>query len=237
MSISQTQKAAQLVYKALHLSPAEDQQYQKLAAEYRANTDFARIVSDVAAGLELKILDFSARGLVLVPSSRESRFATLFSDLRQSMEPSKKAALVLAHIAVAAVFYPTAAALEDDSFVPPPATLGQFRNMLRDSATAILNAEDNYAIPEAAVSGAHLIANTLPLVTPGEQRSSTKSVTGLIRVALHHMEAHGLVRAERATDDEDTTRYTPTFRLLAQLRELALKELLEIARTSTTNGN
>lgn len=107
MSIS-TVEATRLVYKALQLglSPAADTDYRVLLGRYRADSAFAGAVQDAAAGLELMVLDVSERGLILAPSSRESRFAMRLADIRQNLTPEQRVSLVLAHLAVCAVFLP-----------------------------------------------------------------------------------------------------------------------------------
>jgi len=131
-SMNRARDAARLVYKAIQpaLSPVNDAQYRELLDLYRAEPTFAAMVEEIAEGLELAVLDFSERGLVVVPTSRESKFAMRMTDIRSGLKPEQKAALVLAHVAVAAVFYPTTSGLEDDRFVPPPASLAQFRDTL-----------------------------------------------------------------------------------------------------------
>src|SRR5574337_1550196 len=126
--------AACLIYKALHanLSPANDTGYRELIALYRADAQFRHLVENIATGLQLQVLDSSElRGLIVAPASRDSRFAVRLSDIRSSgMDVAQKAALVLAHIAVAAVFFPTTDALDDDGYSPPPATVALCRDTL-----------------------------------------------------------------------------------------------------------
>ncbi|RQO69205.1 hypothetical protein DBR44_13160 [Aquitalea sp. FJL05] len=230
--------AACLVYKAIQpaLSPVNDPQYRELLDLYRADPSFASMVDEVADGLELSVLDFSERGLVVVPTSRESKFAMRITDLRANLKPGQKAGLVLAHVAVAAAFYPTTSGLEDDSFVPPPASLAQFRDTLLALARRLKDGAeeaDDEDTPDELASGWELIC-AMPLMMPGAQRASPASVTGLISIALLNMEAGGLVRVAREADDETQVTYTPTHRLQVQLRELTLRRLFEIAQMGTT---
>ncbi len=46
------------------------------------------------------------------------------------MTPDQKAALVLAHIAIAAAFFPTTDGLDDDNYSPPPASVATCRDTL-----------------------------------------------------------------------------------------------------------
>ncbi|QZA82258.1 hypothetical protein [Deefgea piscis] len=226
--------ASRLVYKAIQpgLSPVNDSQYRELLDLYRAEPSFSTMVADIAEGLELTVLDFSERGLVIVPSSRDSKFAMRIGDLRANLKPEQKAGLVLAHVAIAAVFYPTTSGLEDDRFIAPPSSLAQFRDTLLMLARRLKDAElegDQKDIPEELSHGWQLIC-ALPLMLPGAQRASPASITGLINIALTHMETGGLVRIDRESADESMATYTPTHRLQVQLRELTLRRLFEIAQ-------
>ncbi|MFJ1258938.1 hypothetical protein [Cupriavidus sp. CuC1] len=229
--------AATLIYKALHtnLSPANDNQYRELLALYRAQPEFAADVHEVALGLELLILDVSERGLILVPATRESRFAVRITDIRASLKPEQKAGLVLAHIAIAAVFFPTTDGMEDDNYIPPPASVAQFRDALHALARRLKDAcEPQTDVPQELAPGWELVC-ALPSAVPSGQRATPSSVTGLISLALGHMTTGGLARLDRDASDETLATYTATHRLRVQLRELTLRRLFELAQTGATN--
>lgn len=237
---STARNAARLVYKAIQpsLSPVNDVQYRELLDLYRAEPVFADMVDEVAEGLELAVLDFSERGLVVVPASRESKFAMRIADLRTNLKPDQKAGLVLAHVAVAAVFYPTTSGLEDDRFVPPPASHAQFRDALLVLARRLKDESEEAELQDVPVElapGWELIC-AMPLVLPGAQRASPASVSGLISLALLHLVQGGLVRIDREASDELQMTYTPTHRLQVQLRELTLRRLFHIAQSGSSEG-
>lgn len=233
---SSVRNAARLAYKALHttLSPVNDPEYRELLALYRADAAFAAQVQDVTQGLELDILDASEqRGLIVVPSSRESRFALRMSDLRSGMGLDQKAALVLAHVAIAAVFFPTTDGLDDDSYNPPPASVASCRDTLHGLSRRLKEASDlPVDIPPELAPGWELIA-ALPVILPAGQRASANSIVGLVKVALSHMVQNGLARLDRDAEDEAAATYTATHRLRVQLRELALRRLYELAQKAT----
>ncbi len=236
---STARNASRLVYKAIQptLSPVNDAQYRELLDLYRADPGFAAMVGDVAEGLELVVLDFSERGLVVVPASRESKFAYRLTDLRSSsLKSDQKAGLLLAHIAVAAVFYPTTDGLENDSFIPPPANLARFRDTLLALAKRLKDDAGELDLKEVPVElapGWELICS-LPLTVPGGQRSTLASVSGLIGIALSHMATSGLLRVDRESADDEQRTHTPTHRLQVQLRELTLRRIFELAQTGST---
>lgn len=224
--------AARLVYKALHtgLVPANDQEYRELLGQYRANPAFATDVQDVATGLDLIVLDVSERGLVIVPSSRDSRFALRMTDIRVGMDAAQKATLLLAHISIAAVFFPTTDGLEDDNYTPPPFSVSNFRDTLYALARRLKESANLPPdVPPELSPGWEAVA-AMPLVLPAGQRASINSLVGIIKLALGHMQANGLVRLDRDADEDVSVMYTPTNRLRVQLRELALRRLFDIAQ-------
>jgi len=233
-----TLNAARLIYKALNsnLSAINDTQYRELLDLYRAAPEFMMQVKDIAEGLELSVLDFSERGLILAPVSRESRFAYRVGDIRTNLKPEQKAALVLAHVAVASVFFPTTDGLEDDNYVPRPATVADFRDELHSLARRLNEIEtlDDEIPPELGPGWAYI--SSLPSSIRGAQRATANSVTGLIGLALLHMKDGGLVRLDREATDEDQVSYTATHRLRVQLRELTLLRLFELAQAQQVSG-
>lgn len=227
-----TRQAARLVYKALHtnLVPGNDQEYRQLLAYYRANPSFAGEVQDVADGFELVILDVSERGLIVAPASRTSRFAIRMADIRVNLDAEQKACMLLAHVAIAAAFFPTTDGLDSDSYTPPPVAVSTFRDTLLALARRLKESSNLPAeIPPELAPGWEAIC-AMPLVLPGAQRASASSLVGVLKISLTNMLAHGLVRQDRKADDDATTTYTPTHRLRVQLRELALRRLFDIAQ-------
>ena len=240
MSITEPtiKNAARLVYKALHtaLSPVNDSQYRELLDLYRADPKFAVNVQDIAAGMELAILDFSERGLIIVPTSRDSKFAVRVADIRSNLKSEQKAALVLAHVAIASVFFPTTDGLEDDNYIPPPASVGEFRDALHALARRLKDAGENIEdIPSELAPGWDCNC-ALPSILPNSQRATPNSVTGMVGLALTNMVSNGLARLDREASDEAQVTYTATHRLRVQLRELTLRRLFVLAQTGATTG-
>ena len=229
---SNVRNAARLVYKALHttLSPVNDLEYRELLATYRADPTFAAQVRDVAAGMELSILDVSERGLIVVPTSQDSRFAIRMTDIRTGMGVEQKAALLLAHVAVAAAFFPTTDGLDDDNYTPPPASVAACRDALHALARRLKESSDLPPdIPLELAPGWEVVAS-MPVIVPASQRASVNSVVGVIKLALSHMQQNGLVRLDRDAVDDAAMTYTSTHRLRVQLREVALRRLYELAQ-------
>lgn len=231
-------QAARLLYKALHpsLVPINDAEYRELLARYRAEPALVQALDEVALGMELKVLDVSERGLVVVPSSKESRFALRMTDLRTGMELRQKAALLLATVAAAAVFFPTTEGLEDDNYIPPPASVARVRDTLLSLASNLQARGSQLAadLPPALAPGWEYLL-VLPVAVPNQQRASFKSLVGVAGLALKQMREGSLVRLDRDSDDDEAQTYTATQRLRVQLRDLALRRLFELAQHSATS--
>lgn len=227
--------ASKLIYKALHinLSPVNDLEYRALLGRYREEVDFARAVSDIAGGLELMILDFSERGLILAPRRRDTRFSLRLSDLRQNLSSESKVALAMAHLAISAVFFPTNDWIDDDSRIPLPATVSRFRDALLAVTNRLADSVETSADSQDLSLGWQYLKR-LPAAIPNAERASTNSIEGFIKLALRQMLEFGLVQRVRESEDETQEVYTPTYRLRVQLREHTLPQLFEIARASVS---
>jgi hypothetical protein len=242
LSLTDAKEAGRLIYKALHvtLTPNNDLEYKRLLGRYRAEIDFARIVESFAEGMELNVLTSAVteRGLVIVPTSRESKFAVRMTDIRTGLDNAKKAALLLAHVAIAATFFPTTDVLEDDNFVPPPSSIANFRKMLYGLAKELqATAPTMPNAPTELEPGWNLIAS-MPVMLPNAQRADSQSVVGFIRIALNGMREGNLVRVdERFSENDENATYTPTHRLRVQLRDMALRRLFDIAQRVIASTN
>lgn len=232
-----TRHAAKLVYKSLvtSITPLNDLEYRQLLAAYRAYPAFSEQVHAIAEGLELLVLDVSERGLVVVPATKESKFALRMLDFRTALNSSQKAALVLAHVAVAATFFPTAQSLEDDAIFPPPASVADFRDLLLALAKRLKEVgNDEVELPQSLELGWELICS-LPVSRPGDSRANVATVVGFLSTALKEMVNGGLVRPVRGSDDDSAVTYTPTNRFRVQLRELSMRRLFELAQQGSTS--
>jgi hypothetical protein len=234
-----TSTAARLIYTAMQQSesPASNQNYRKMLALFRANSDFADMVTDICVGLELVILDVSERGLILAPESASSKFALRLADIRVNRSPEQRAALVLAHLAVAAAFFPTTDQLDDEAYNPPPVTIAVCRDALFALARRLKESNELAdEIPKELISGFELVSS-LPVVMPDGQRASTNSIAGIVSLALTNMRQYGLIRLDRQAEDESESGYTATHRLRVQIRELTLTKLYAIAQQAANESS
>jgi len=227
-------EATRLLYKAVHLtgSPSTDSEYRDLLHKFRADSTFSLAVQEAAVGLELHILDVSERGLIVAPSSKESRFSLRMADLRGQFNAEQKVALAMAHLAIAAVFFPTTDRLDDDAKAPLPATLARFRDTLLGIVNRLSDAQgpdETAGVAEELVPGWQYLKR-LPAVNPKAERASASSVDGFVRIAVNRMVEYGLLRMVREGEDEALSLFTATHRLRVHLRELTLPRLFHLTR-------
>lgn len=223
------QDAATLVYKAMgiHTGPHNDVVYRQLLARCRAEQDFTDAVKSIAEGMSLVVLDISDRGLVIAPSGKDSRFSIRMSDFRSRMSEEQKVAVLIAHLAIGAAFYPTSDFLDDDGRIPFPATLGTIRDKLVAAAKGLEKDSegDSYSAEETRPGWAYILG--LPLTKPNAERASLATIEGIITICLSRMKEYGLIRQEGRDEIDEQTSFTPTHQLRIQLRELTLPTLFK----------
>lgn len=235
-------QAARLVGKALQptLSPCNDTEYRELLAMYRAELPFREWVEEIICGLDLSLLDVTERGLMVAPSGPSSRFAYKLGDFRSSMDQGEKAALVLAHVAIAAVFFPTTDSIDSEDQLVNPASIAQIRDALLNMTAGLKNLNKDQNEGESGevemVQPGWALINGLPVSLPKAQKASMNSVVGLIKIALNNLKEAGMVRTHIESEEETMETYTPTHRYRVQLRELTVRRLLEIAREANRDN-
>ena len=127
--LSDAQKAVRLIYKGLspRSSALRDSDYNYLLKHYGAHPNFKVLVDDLAQMLELKVLAVLENSIILTPDSQDSVFAATLTDWRSSLGEMHQTAIALIHVAIAATFYPTAAALVDSVVDDVPLTVSAMR--------------------------------------------------------------------------------------------------------------
>jgi len=239
MSNSESRDAAALLYKAMgaYASPGSDVEYRHLLARYRADSAFSEVVNGIAAGMELAILDVSERGLVIAPSGKKSRFSIKIGDLRLNMGEREKVAMVLVHMAIGTVFYPTTDHLEDEGRTPFPSSLTDIREKVVGIANQLRVAAEGDSYPAEELRPGWSLLLDLQEVMPDASRASMSSVHGIVKVCLMRMLTYGLVRKEGREEIGDKTVFTPTHQLRIQLRELTLPNLYRVTAESAAEAN
>lgn len=229
--------AARLVYKGLAIgqTPASDREYGELVRKYLAEPAFRDLVHEIVEAMDLVLLDSASeeRGLLLAPASHESRFAWRLMDIRTtSLEEHEKAMLVLAHLAIAASFFPTAESLEEANTTYYPVSFATVRDRLLAMAKQFASGDsEGQAVPDELRSGWSYLAD-LPARTPVERQVGMRSVEALLRLAFSRLHEAGCVKLHEKGSAKADAVYLATPRLLAQLREFTLPHLVDMAQTA-----
>lgn len=220
--------AGKLLTKALQpgLTPLNDKEYRDLLNAYEADGAFREVFDSVAKGMDLTPVSVDYRGAVLVPSSGDSLFALRLSDLRANgLKMEQKALMVLVHLTIAALFFPTAEKLFDDGYDAPPVSERLTAMHLRDMASAVAtrNAESIGDLPRELEPAWRLVA-AMPDTLPDKKNQSLSTLEGTVAAVFKQLRDAGLVRLDA---EEESPRYTVTWRYIAQLRENTVENLLK----------
>ena len=230
--LSEAQRAVLLLNKGLSPRASAlrgDVDYRELLAHWRADPEFRQLVDDLAPMLGLRVIDVLDHAIVLAPSGLESVFAATLTDLRPGLGEMPRGALALIQIAIAATFFPTAAALTgaQDDFAEVSATPARVAAVLREHCGRLeAEAGDDPDLAEAGLAEAWRELARLPDAGPdGSQRARLSSLVGMVKLVLNQLYEHGMVQTLDDTAEGET--YIPTPRYRLQVRELAANELFE----------
>lgn len=223
--------AARLVYKGLQpkLVPVNDKEYRDLIALYEGQPEFRRMVDEVAIGLELSTLSVGPSGAVFMPASADSRFAIRLTDIKAGMSVEEKAQMVLVHVAIAAMFYPTAEKLNDDSYDAPPVSEADTVSALKaicQEFSRRSGEQSAHSLPKELEPGWQSIL-AKPESRPEQLRKTSSTLDGLVAGVFKQLQDNGLVRLD---SDEGSPRYTTAWRYTVQLRELIVNVVFQAAR-------
>ena len=230
-NLSAAQKAVLLLRKGLspRLSAARgDGEYRQLLAHWHAEPQFRTLVEDLAPMLGLRVVGVLEHAIVLAPVDVDSVFAATLTDLRSNIGDMQRGALALIHVAIAATFFPTAAALRgaQDGHGELSATPARIAAVLREHCQRLeAEAGDDPAFEEAGLAESWRELARLPDTRPdGTQRAALGSLAGMVKLVLNQLLEHGMVLP---LDTDEGEAFVPTPRYRLQVHELAANELFE----------
>lgn len=229
---NQALAAGRLLAKSLQpgLTPTNDKEYRALLTSYEADNGFREVFNAVAEGLELTPVSVDFRGAILVPSSGDSLFALRLSDLRASgLKMEQKALMVLIHLTIAALFFPTAEKLFDESYDSPPVSERLTSAHLRDmAATVAANKTELLADLPRELEPAWQMVSAMPETLPDRKNHTLSTLEGAVNAVFKQLREAGLVRLDA---EEESPRYAVTWRYIAQLRENTVENLFKAVRS------
>lgn len=231
-------KSSQLIYKGLQpkASPEKDKEYKELLRLSLSSHEFTETLHSIAEGLSLVVVDISERGIILSPSSTESRFAMGITEYRKELEGdmeaekgdvvAKRGLIALAQVAIAATFFPTAGDLDDDDYesLGNSASIKDINDVLVSMCNRIITEEDQEVISPSVRKGATLILE-MPDRLPKQKTNTLKSRFGMIAIVANHLDKTGLIKYLETSDGGG---FFPTYRYQQLLRRRAAGRLFEI---------
>jgi hypothetical protein len=131
--------------------PALQAEYKELIDRIQDRSDFRLLVSQLAEGLGLRILDWGEHGLALAPAG-DSPFGLKGASFRPNRADADDRLLDgLVQVAIAATLFPTAQELEEDAVVArPPVTVDEIDETLRRICDRLAEVAKEHADPSAA---------------------------------------------------------------------------------------
>jgi hypothetical protein len=227
--------AATLVYKGLQpkLVVSRDKEYRELLALYESDAVFRSMVQDIAIGMGLQTLAINPEGAFFAPASEDSRFATRLQDVRLGMTPEEKALMVLIHVTVAALFYPTAERLNDDSTSPAAVLESEALGLLKTLCTRLAKQgeAERKDLPKELEPGWQCVLGK-PESRPEQKNRTMYTLEGIVGNVFKQLYDHGFIYPESS---EEPVRYLATWKYTIQLRELLVSRIFQAAQAAATH--
>jgi hypothetical protein len=218
MTVSDPVAAGRLIAYALQpkLVPARDADYAALIAQFHSDPPFADLVGGLADGQGLTILTCDRLlGLIVAPTA-DSPHRLRMDDYLATAKVEQRLLHGLAHLAIAAVCYPTAASLEDDGAPLPSVSAREVHERVERLAVALherfQRADPPTDEPELEPVW-RLVIRTRATDTTTDGRSTPFTTLGMIKKALAFLAEHGLSDEVPRAAEPDTYRMRARYRL------------------------
>jgi hypothetical protein len=224
--------------------PALQAEYKELLDRYQDRADFRDLVTNVADGMGLRVLDWGEHGIVFGPSS-DSVFAVTGATFRTGRNDVDERLLDgLIQVAIAATVFPTPQELEEDVTVArPPVYVDEVDETLRrmcDELAAAAKNKPDPAIEEAGLYEAWRVYHArLSVQETRDNRAGSRTTRRIIERNLVRL--HELGCFVQHKDDESA--FHATWRYQVMVKELAatslyrrVKELLDAEATRSEGG-
>jgi|ERR1022692_1871947 hypothetical protein len=233
---SPARAAATLIYKGLQpkLVVSRDKEYRELLALYESDATFRSMVQDIAIGMGLQTLAINFEGAFFAPSAEDSRFAMRLQDIRLGMSPEEKALMVLIHVSVGALFYPTAERLNDDSNSPAAVLESEALGLLKTLCTRLAKQSEaeRQDLPKELEPGWQCVLGK-PESRPEQKNRTMYTLEGMVSNVFKQLCDHGFIYPEPG---EEPLRYLATWKYTIQLRELLVSRIFQAAQTAAAHS-
>jgi hypothetical protein len=209
-------------------TPASQQEYKDLLDQFMDDMDFQALVRDIAAGMELKILDWGDHGMVLAPTI-DSVFAIRGASFRKHATTDERLLDGIIQVAIAATIFPTSQDLEQEATIGrSPLTLGEVEEMLHHICTRMAEKAKGEPDPIASdeESGLHEAWRVYLAHVSDHQTKTNSSGPKTVRRAIERNLAKllelGCLRKQSGDDV-----YQSTWRYHVLVQDLAATEIYQ----------
>jgi hypothetical protein len=214
--------------------PARDIEYAELVRRYQQDPAFADLVEAVASGLGLGVLAVARQTGIVLAAMSESVFEMRIDDyVRRTALRDRQIEKVLhglIHLAVAALSFPRADDLADDTYVGR-VSVDQVDQVVREACRSLdekVSAADVNADPLQEAPGLEQVwrayARRPSASSTKDGRIGSDSTRGMINKALKFLAEQGFVH-QVSEDGGGTYRTTPRYQV--QVRELAAERAFD----------
>lgn len=242
MTHADTELAARLVGFGLRPKqiPDRDNAYRDLVRRYVQDDVFAGLVGAVASGLGLSILDVGARSGIVLAADAGSVFETKMDDYAKHINAkerrdTQKVLHGIAHLAIAALGFPRADDLANDSYVGRVSVeqvdivVRETCRLLEERALRVGDTDEPLAEQGELGRAWRAYLRRPEVASTKDNRANPDATRQIIRRALKYLAERGLMHQVGEETDEV---YRTTHRYQVQVRELAshdaFRELLEL---------
>ncbi len=205
--------------------------YGELLRRFRTEAALRAHAEAIARGLGLVVLGLTEQGIVL-GAEDDSPFAQRMSHYRRSrnMSPEERMCHGLIQLCIAAWCYPTGQALElDDEVLGARVSVNdlvEYLVGLCEKLKSRASADPEHGTPELEEAWRGVLSRAATRTTP-DGRNASHTLVGMVKHALKHLEAGGLLRH---VDDEKGGTWQPLPAYRIHVRELAVHDLYRLVR-------
>jgi hypothetical protein len=200
------------------LAPGRSEDYANLVVRYLTAPSFATEVNDVASGLGLIVLDCDRIGGITVAPGEASPFAMRVTDLLATYSTGERLLFGLVLLTIAAVAYPTADALDDETRALPTLTATEVAarvDLVANRLAERYGPSDPPAEAPELEPLWRLVLRTRADDTTEDGRSNPRTKLGMARRALKLLADHGLADEIRDATEAEMYRLRGRFRFHA----------------------
>ncbi len=228
--------------------PGRDTEYRELVRRYTQDDVFAGLATAVATGFGLTVVDVSARSGVVLVATPGSVFETKMDDYARHISTkerrdTQKVLHGIAHLAIAALGFPRADDLADDTYLGR-VSVEQIDLVVRetcrllDERAARADEDTDGTVEDGELERAWRAYQRRPAVaSTKDNRANPDTTRQIVRRALKYLAERGLLHPVGEELDEV---YRTTHRYQVHVRELAshaaLKELIELGAVPRMTG-